>query len=161
MAQGREDGVKCWAPAVILWCAPRDMLRAAQPPAQPGSVGMAAARSPQVQRFPLENTLLVIPAAEAISHTRCLSFRTRKKKKKILKLLHNPSNECNQGHAATNGSLPTSQCIEVRLYSSSSMETLIFTQWHSEQLLLTHILQHSRKKNAIVGLGLLFLLQCW
>lgn len=83
------------------------------------------------------------------------------KKNKILKLLHNPSNECNQGHAATNGSLPTSQCIEVRLYSSSSMETLIFTQWHSEQLLLTYILQHSRKKNAIVGLGLLFLLQCW
>lgn len=68
------------------------------------------------------------------------------KKNKILKLLHNPSNECNQGHAATNGSLPTSQCIEVRLYSSSSMETLILTQWHSEQLLLTHILQHSRKK---------------
>lgn len=90
----------------------------------------------------------------------CLSG-PEKKKKKILKLLHNPSNECNQGHAATNGSLPTSQCIEVRLYSSSSMETLIFTQWHSEQLLLTHILQHSRKKNAIVGLGLLFLLQCW
>lgn len=80
-----------------------------------------------------------------------LVLQDQKKKKNILKSLHNPSNECNQGHAATNGSLPTNQCIEVRLYSSSSMETLIFKQWHSEQPLLAHILQHSRKKTLLWG----------
>lgn len=118
---------------------------AASSPARVGGHG-SCSLSTSAEVPPLKYSSRVIPAAEAISHTRCLSCRTRKKNKKILESLHNPSNECNQGHAAINRSLPTSQCIEVRLYSSSSMETLIFTQWHSEQLLLTHILQHSRKK---------------